>query len=454
MKVSGLASRAACVRMPLMALLGLAALAAPLMLASSQPAFAEDPVHSGAVAAFAAPLVIAQAPAALAASAEVVDAAASDSKPKRTRFIIGLDRSVKYTVATLTEPNRIVIELPDARIELPEISADRPSGLVKSLRSGLSAPGRQRVVIDVTSPVVIEKTRLDRSPEGTGYHLALEIAPAHLAMARSQRAGIDSKPMRLGVQPPLPRPAEKPSARAARAFKPVIVIDPGHGGHDTGATKFGTVEKNVVLAFSKILRDKLEATGRYKVMMTRDTDVFVELDDRRAFGEKHNANLFIAVHADYASTRARGATIYSLRDGVAEQLKRSAKADAEDDVLSTAEIAKVKSASGDVETVKDILADLKRRELDTTQERTSIFARAVIEKMGGTTNMRDDPDKQAAFRVLKTAQFPSVLIELAYVSNREDAAQLNSDEWRNKVSTSIRTAIDNYFEHAMARLPL
>ncbi len=390
-----------------------------------------------------------------------VAAAATPAQPlaassfRRTRFVIGLDKRVEFSVFALSEPNRVIVEMSAARVELPLISANTPSSLVQSLRSGLSAPGRHRVVIDVAAPVVIESTRLDKSPEGTGYHLALEIAPASAATApRTIKAAFDTKPMKLGVQPPLPRPAETPAARAARAFKPVIVIDPGHGGHDSGAMKHGTVEKDVVLAFSKVLRDQLEATGRYRVLMTRDTDVFVTLDGRRDFGERHNANLFIAVHADYASTKARGATIYSLRDGVAEQLKKSAIRNVEDSVLSRSEEAKVEKTSGDVDTVKGILTDLARRELDTTRERTSMFARTVIENMGGSTNMRDDPDQQAAFRVLKTAQFPSVLIELAYVSNKQDAALLNSDSWRQKVAGSISTAVENYFSHSLARLPL
>lgn len=410
-------------------------------------AFAAQDDSTGIAAGDAEPIMVA------AASNSVQPLAPAGFK--RTRFVIGLDKRVEYSVFALSEPNRVIIEMSDARIELPLVSANTSASLVQSLRSGLCAPGRHRVVIDVAAPVVVENTRLEKSPEGTGYHLALEIAPASApAASRAIKAAFDAKPMRLGVQPPLPRPAESPAARAARAFKPVIVIDPGHGGHDSGAMKYGTVEKDVVLAFSKVLREQLEATGRYKVMMTRDTDVFVTLDGRRDFGERHNANLFIAVHADYASTKARGATIYSLREGVAEQLKKSAIRNVEDSVLSRQEEAKVEKASGEVDTVKGILSDLARRELDTTRERTSIFARTVIDNMGGSTNMRDDPDQQAAFRVLKTAQFPSVLIELAYVSNKQDAALLNSDSWREKVAGSIRTAVDNYFSHSLARLPL
>ena len=245
----------------------------------------------------------------------------------------------------------------------------------------------------------------------------------------------------LASRSPAPKPAEKPKVRAAKAFKPVIVIDPGHGGHDSGAQKHGTIEK-VVLAFGKALRDKLEETGRYKILMTRDTDKFVDLDERRAFGERNHAALFIAVHADYASTKARGATIYSLRDSVAKELKRSAKDDVTEKVLSSNEIEKVKAASGDLDAIKSILSDLAVREVDATKERTSVFTRSVIEEMGASTSMRDDPDQQAAFRVLKTAQFPSVLIELAYVSNREDAQNLKSNSWRDKVADSIVTAVD------------
>ena len=376
-----------------------------------------------------------------------------EASAKRTRFVVGIDKRSAYSVFALTDPNRVVIELGDVRIDLPEVIGKRPVGVVTSFRGGLSAPGRQRVVIDVAAPVVIESQSMVKDPSGRGYQVVLDIVPAETTLGRAA-AKLGTAPARLGVQPPTPRPAETPKQREARAFKPIIVIDPGHGGHDSGAMKYGTVEKEVVLAFSKILKDKLEATGRFKIMMTRETDVFVELDARRAYAERHNASLFIAVHADYASTRARGATIYTLRDGVADQLKRSAGDNDADHVLSKRETATLHNASGDADTVKGILADLARREVRVTKERTSIFARSVVATMSSSTNMRNDPDQQAAFRVLKTAQFPSVLIELAYVSNQQDAKLLKSIEWRNKVAGSITSAVENYFSHQLARLPL
>jgi N-acetylmuramoyl-L-alanine amidase len=152
------------------------------------------------------------------------------------------------------------------------------------------------------------------------------------------------------------------------------------------------------------------------------------------------------VHADDANAQARGATIYSLRESVAEALRRSAKGEASSHTLSGAELAALQR-SGDADAVRRILADLVESEVDITKERTGVFTRSVIEYMGQTTNLKDDPERSAAFRVLKTAQVPAVLIELAYVSNREDAALLKSDSWRDKVSESIMEAIDNYFSN-------
>jgi N-acetylmuramoyl-L-alanine amidase len=374
----------------------------------------------------------------------------------RTRFVVGLDRKVEYQVFSLANPSRVVVELPDVKLQLPAQSENATVGLVRSFRGGLSAPGKNRIVIDVTQPVVVESSKIEKDAAG-GYRLALDILSVEAALKAGAKKGMAQPPLGLGavgLQPPTPKRAESPKARAAKAFKPIIVLDPGHGGMDSGATKYGTVEKDVVLAFAHVLREQLEATGRYKVLMTRDKDIFIELEERVAYAERNKANLFIAVHADYAGTKAHGATIFSLRDGVAKDLARSATNKAGDKVLSESDINTVKEASGDVDAVRNILTDLAERDVKLTHERSGVFAKAVIENMGESTTMRSEPDQQAAFKVLKTAQFPSVLIELAYVSNRQDADNLKSDEWREKVSDSIVSAVDNYFGNQLARLPM
>jgi N-acetylmuramoyl-L-alanine amidase len=393
-----------------------------------------------------------------AAGADAEEVAASKPNRNRTRFIIGLERAVDFQVFALTNPNRVFVDLPDVKLQLPALPGEAPVGVVKFFRGGLSAPGKARVVIDVTGPVVIERSSIEK--DGKAARLVLEMASVEGIDAGGldgRTSGPIAAPYGLGaanLQPPMPKPALSPRARAQAMYRPVIVIDPGHGGDDTGATRHGTVEKDVVLAFSLKLRDKLESTGRYKVLLTRETDTFVELNARREFAERQLASLFVAVHADYAQSNARGATIYSLRDSVASSLQRSARGEVSEHVLSDEEITALKKSDGDVSAVKAILSDLARREVDMTRDRTSVFVKSVIEFMGETTGLKDNPDRSAAFVVLKSAKVPSILIELGYVTNEADAQLLKSERWREKVSSSIVTAIENYFSHQLARLPM
>ena len=407
------------------------------------------------------------------ATAEIASAASvipsvpqAEAEPaKTTRFVIALERKVAYQVISLPNPNRVIVDLPNIKLRLPPSLSGAPVGIVSGFRAGLGAPGKMRVVIDVTEPVVVEKSGI--SDNGSGpVLLTLEIAPVAVSMSALLQAAVATSPTApptppgaqaitlRKIQPPVPRPAERPGKRTAKTYKPLIVLDPGHGGHDSGAVRNGTVEKDVVLAFAKTLRDQLRASGLYRVEMTRDTDKFIPLEDRRSFAEEHNAALFIAIHADYATSRARGATIYSLRDSVATSLAASARRESPNDALSGDELASLKALGGQAPLVKGILADLATRETQTNRDRTGTFVRAVIEKMGHTTNMNENPDRTAAFQVLLTAKVPAVLIELAYVTNRDDAALLRSEEWRGNVAKSIRSAIDNYFSHQGVRLPL
>lgn len=372
--------------------------------------------------------------------------------PTRTRFVIGLEQEIDFQVYSLTEPNRVYIELPEVKVQLPPPPGAAPIGLIKSFRGGLSAPGKQRVVLDVTGPVIVDRAVVERDQDG-GARLVVDIVEvtaaeaADLKAQQARRAAMQRNAQALGagnllVQPPLPRPAVSPHSRQLHSNKAVIVIDPGHGGDDSGAQKHGIVEKDVVLAFSLKLREKLEATGRYTVLLTRSDDTFVELNARREFGEQHNAQLFVAVHADYAQSSARGATIYSLRPEMANALQRTAR----NEEANIVKKEQAKATQTDFGDVKNILADLYRREVDANHMRTNVFVKSVIGQMGASTGLKDNPDRQAAFVVLKSAKVPSILIELGYVTNAADAQLLGSDAWREKVSTSIATAINSYFQ--------
>ena len=355
----------------------------------------------------------------------------------RTRFIVGVERPVEFEISALTNPNRVLIDLPHVILDLPSPPGDTPVGVVKSFQHVSTTPGRMRIVIEVTGPVVIERSALEKSPDGKSDNIVVVIVAA-------------------GLQPPVPKPAVPRQHRPS--CKPVIVIDPGHGGEDSGARKWGTEEKDVVLSFSLKFREKLNATGRYQVLMTRQTDVFVPLHERREFAERHRAWLFIAIHADYAArASARGATIYSLRPHVADALKRSAGYKSAERMLSGDEIARLKKARDLAVADESLrnklvdlvdptqLAELVKRDIERTKARTGEFARSVIQFMGSTTNLMNNPDRNAAFAVLRSAKVPSILLELGYLTNEEDAQQLKSDRWRDEVSSSLVTAISHYF---------
>ncbi len=386
-------------------------------------------------------------------------ALAADPKIQKTRFIIGLEKKASFQVSSLQNPDRVVIDLPNIGLSLPELPKNGPVGLVKSFHAGLSGPGKTRIVIEVTTPSMVEKANVVPAPNSKLHQLALDIVPISgtKKIRVASRKPFFAKPYNLGASgllPPTPRPVRHPRRASNGTDRPVIVIDPGHGGHDSGAKKNGIVEKQVVLEFSLLLREKLEKTGRYKILLTRDDDTFVTLDGRRELAEKHKADLFMAVHADYARSSASGATVYTLRDSVAKSLGKTAKRRAKRSAKSQIDRDSVKKANGSLSVLTQILTDLTIRDLDAKSRQRDMVSRSIIQYMGDSTQLRSNPHKKAAFRVLKTAQFPSVLIELAFVTNKKDAERLKSKTWRNKVSDSLVTAVDDYFSQRLARLPM
>ena len=378
----------------------------------------------------------------------------NETKPadKRTRFVIELRKPTPFRIRTLDNPRRVIVEMDRVAIRLPNVPRGG-LGLIKAMRAGMTTPQQTKVIVDVAAPVVVDASRIHKNPDGSAR---LEVILSPFQGARKTAAFDTSQLSSLGVgivQPPVPQPASSNAPARGVGYRPLIVIDPGHGGRDSGARKFGVNEKDVVLAFAHVLRKKLLKTRRYRVEMTRDSDIFISLDARRQFAEKKRAALFIAVHADYASSKAHGATIYSLRKRVANRLRRTAASDAAKEVMSERVMRYVSAKQQDLGTVQGILGDLAQREVHVNLERTNVFTKIAIDQMGGATTMRSKPHREAAFAVLKTAKVPSVLIELAYVSNRRDAARLQSSRWRNQVASSLTTAVDKYFSHSLSQIP-
>lgn len=358
----------------------------------------------------------------------------------RTRLIVDLDRPVEMAAFTLADPYRVVVDLPQVTFQLPARTGAQGKGLVKAFRYGLVMQGGSRLVIDATGPVRIDKAFVLPSVDGQPARLVLDlVATDRVSFMRN--LAVDKPPAREA------RRAERETQKRNNDGRPVIVIDPGHGGPDTGTiASGGEMEKAIVLEFAQALSEKLEKSGKYRVVMTRTDDRFVPLGERVKFARHEGAALFVSIHADALASRAeadvRGATVYTLSERASDS--EAAKL-AEDENKADA-IAGV-DLSSEPEEVADILIDLTQRE---TKNFSAHFARTVVGELKKAAKLHPHPLKSAGFKVLKAPDVPSVLIELGYVSNKQDLKLMTSDAWRGRTSEAVAQAVNSFFSTRLA----
>ena len=354
---------------------------------------------------------------------------------KQTRLVIDLTQKIDVRAFTIADPYRVVVDIPQVNFQFPPRIGEHSRGVIKAFRFGLVMKGRSRIVVDVTGPVRVTKAFVVDPAEGQPARLVLDVSPVDRETFL-RAAAIDNRLPRVEPPPPHDDPA-----KSAGDPRPVIVVDPGHGGIDTGThAPSGEQEKNLVLAFATLLRDKLEKTGKYRVVMTRSDDTFVQLADRVRFARAQQAQLFISIHCDALARgggAADGATVYTLSDKASDaEAQRLADAENRADVIAGVNLAE---EPGDI---ADILIDLAQRETKTF---SSAFARSVVSEFKSAARLHKKPLRSAGFRVLKAPDVPSVLIELGYVSNAADLKQLVSDQWRSRTSEAVTRAVQTYF---------
>jgi N-acetylmuramoyl-L-alanine amidase len=229
--------------------------------------------------------------------------------------------------------------------------------------------------------------------------------------------------------------------------RPLIVLDPGHGGIDTGTRGLdGTNEKDIVLAFAQTLREKLEATGKFRIAMTRTDDTFVPLNERVHFARARNASLFISIHADSvprAEGQAEGASIYTLSEKASDaEAARLAESENRADVIAGVDL------SAEPNDVANILVDLAQRETKTFSLQ---FAKSAVgELKSASAPLHKRPLKSAGFVVLKSPDVPSVLVELGYMSTRDDLNHLKSPDWRARTAAAMAEAVNTFFMRRLA----
>ncbi len=351
---------------------------------------------------------------------------------KQTRFVIDFDRKVELSAFTLADPYRVVIDLPQVAFQLPRNAGEQGRGLIKSFRYGLIMQGGSRIVLDAKGPVKIEKAFALAAEDGQPAKLVLDLSPADRD-SFLRAIALENRPQREAKRVEAAKPETDP--------RPLIVLDPGHGGIDTGTHgPGGELEKDVVLVFAKGLREKLEVGGKYRVAMTRDDDNFIPLNERVRFARARGAALFVSIHADALPKRegqAEGATVYTLSEKASDaEAARMAENENRADVIAGVDL------TSEPDDVANILVDLAQRETKTFSLQ---FAKAAVNELKRSTRLHKKPLKSAGFVVLRAPDVPSVLVELGYMSDKEDLSHLTSADWRTRNAESLSQAIDEFF---------
>ena len=422
-----------------------------------------------------------------------VDDVRIGAHPDRTRIVFDLSEKTDFRVFLLADPWRMVIDMPDFNWQVKAVPTPANSG-VKGIRQGNLQPGYSRVVIDMVKPVVIKAVFFLPKDKGAPDRLVIDFLGASEADFKAQkdkvfgRLSIDggrpqesvaiSAPVTTSASAPAPHvfinkiaapvPAPTPAARrvapegegreeqlasaSGMAFparkperkayeKPLIVIDAGHGGIDPGASGTGGLsEKNVTLAMAKELKRQLEASGRFKVLLTRDKDTYLRLYQRVNIARKNEGDLFISLHADsIGKSSVRGASVYTLSETASDdETEMLAMRENRADLIAGVDL------SAEDEVVVNILVDLTMRD---TMNQSNFLANTVVGSLSnGGIRVLENGHRSAGFAVLKAPDIPSILIEMGFMSNGSDAQMLSSSSFQQKLAKALTASLDQYFE--------
>ncbi len=359
-----------------------------------------------------------------------------------TELAIELSRPVPWRLFTLTDPNRLVIDFSELDWSgFDGAALARQSDAIAGARAGLFQPGWSRLVLDLSGPYLVTNAGMQTGADGHA-RVALELrevtqedfaaragAPAEALFGPERDQGPDA------TRDQAQDPDRVPPRRQTGEGPLVVVLDPGHGGIDPGAEREGIRESDLMLSFARELKEVLLRRGGFRVVLTRESDVFVPLETRVTLARRAGADAFISLHADVlAAGKARGLSVYTLSEEASDLAsEKLAERHDRSDLLAGVDL----SRQGDG--VALILMDMARRE---TQPRAERLADALVEGLyAATGSARRNPRQSAGFSVLKAPDIPSVLIELGYLSSRADRENLTSAAWRRRAAEGIADAI-------------
>jgi N-acetylmuramoyl-L-alanine amidase len=393
-----------------------------------------------ALICFVLATVLSGAAQAAAALPQVVDARVTTT-PERARLIVDLSGPTQFAIVSLDGPNRVAIDVKAADSEIPGPAKVAGTGIVSDVSVALADPGRVRTTLFLSEPAQVQQAYVLDAVADQPARLVVDLipdAPAHFALTVAADLAASRAIRQVATAAPAPRSADGPAG--ATKARPLVVIDPGHGGVDNGATASGVHEKNITLAFALDLEKVLLESGRFDVALTRSDDTYLTLNERVNLARENKADLFISLHADSFQERdIRGASVYT-RDENATDILDKVLADSENKYDMVAGFA---APAEQTPQVMDILLDLLRREM---RKSSYLAAESIVDALQSKVPLRRFPVRKADFFVLQAPDIPSVLVELGFLSNPEDVANLGKTEWRDKTVEAIAKGIGAFFD--------
>ena len=427
-------------------------------------------LRRGAIGVFATLLLLAaNAHGAVAQTLPDLLAARVSTTPERARLVLDLSASTEFAIASLQGPDRIVVDVKAANVSITTRSAVAGTGIVAGFSTSMAEDGRARTELVLKTPAVVQQAYIlepigdqparlvvdliTTTPEDFAARAAADLANAISSNVPDTITPSDepaSEPV-AEPEPPSSAPAAEPEPASSElgaapmadavpeGSRPLIVLDPGHGGFDSGAEVPGGIkEKDITLAFALQLRDLLMQSGLFDVALTRDDDTYLTLNERVDLARQNKADLLISLHADtFQQADIRGASIYT-RDERATDILDKVLADGENHRDIVAGYVQPETTPA----VVDILVDLMRRQV---RQQAFLAANDIVKAMQPSVTLRRFPVRQADFFVLQAPDIPSMLIELGFMSNAADIQNLESANWRNNVVDAIAKGVEAYF---------
>ncbi|WP_240686522.1 N-acetylmuramoyl-L-alanine amidase [Aliiroseovarius marinus] len=380
-----------------------------------------------------------QSPAALSGLAYLAgDGVTLQDRWRGVAIEVPMTQAVPWRVFTLDDPRRLVVdfsELDWQGIDIPKLLAQ--GDWFSDIHAGLYRPGWTRIVFSLNAPVDVVSAGLSTQEQPVAVSQRVEGARLRVDLAAVSGAEFAAKAGApkdaLFDRPARPMPAPKTRQRGVGDV--TVVLDPGHGGIDPGAERGGVVEAHLMLRFARELKEELVRAGGFNVVLTRDRDEFVPLEERVSIARRAGADVFLSLHADaLAQGRATGASVYTLSQEASDEASRKlAERHDRSDILAGVDLSQQDDA------VALVLMDLARAD---TAPRAESLADSLVEGIHSATGSTyKTPRMQAGFSVLKAADIPSVLIELGFLSSERDRKLLTSREWRADAARGIREAL-------------